>query len=121
MTYYNDLAAELRARKCTEPQVLDILREVREAGGEAPEQEFGPAAQYAQNYTGSRRFSPAGSKNALAVALAVVVLVVLRVTVFPGLAFFPWGLVLGVAVFVVVGVAVDLAARRRVRRMPAGF
>lgn len=124
MTYYADLAAALRGRKNSEEQVLDALRSVREAttaSGAPPEEEFGPADQYAANFSGSRRFSAPQLVRAAALIVSIAVLVVLRLTVLRGVEFFPWGLVQGVAVFIVIGFAGDLIARGVSRRLPDGF
>jgi hypothetical protein len=92
MTYYADLAGALRARKNTEAQVLDVLLTVREAStasGAAPEAEFGPAPEYAQNYTGSRNMTSAQVMYAAALVASIVTLVVLRITVFRGVELLP--------------------------------
>ncbi|MDN5727137.1 MAG: hypothetical protein L0G99_14585 [Propionibacteriales bacterium] len=61
MSYYTDLARELRKRKCTETQVVDALETVKEgavASGREPEEEFGTPAIYALQYEGPRSASP---------------------------------------------------------------
>lgn len=124
MSYYPDLAAALRERKCSEDQVLDTLRSVREAttaSRVSPEAEFGPATQYAENFSGSVRFTPTQLVRAGSLVAAIVVLVLLRLTILRGVEFFPWGLIPGVVVFVVIGLAGDLVAKRVSRRLPEGF
>ncbi|MEV7691923.1 hypothetical protein AB0N73_01180 [Microbacterium sp. NPDC089189] len=124
MTYYADLAAALRARKSSEEQVLDVLRTVRETStdsGLPPEDEFGPAGQYAENFSGSRTFTPMQLVRGAALLLSIAVLVALRLTVLRGVEFFPWGVLQGVAVFVVIGLTGDLVARGVSRRLPEDF
>ena len=59
MSYYHDLAFQLRRRKCTERQVLDVLRAVEEAAaGGDPREACGDAEEYATRYEGPRRASP---------------------------------------------------------------
>ncbi|WP_337059925.1 hypothetical protein [Kineococcus sp. G2] len=56
--YYRDLAFHLRSRQLPEAEVTRILVEVRElvrASGSAPEVEFGPAREYAEQFAGQER------------------------------------------------------------------
>ncbi|WP_454117637.1 hypothetical protein [Microbacterium lacticum] len=124
MSYYADLAAALRARKLTEGQVLDVLRTVREASensGDAPEAEFGPAARYAENFSGERQVTSTQFVRAGALLGSIAAFVLLRVVVFPETDFLPWGTVQGVATFVIIGLLGDLVARGLNRRIPRGF
>ena len=51
--YYRDLSMELRMRKVPETRIAEILREVNEhssVSGQPPEEEFGPAMDYAKSF-----------------------------------------------------------------------
>lgn len=53
INYYRTLAFHLRLRQLPETRVAQILQEVRElslASGSAPEAEFGPAQEYAEQF-----------------------------------------------------------------------
>ena len=124
VTYYADLAAELRERRCTEQETLDALRGVREAAEASdttPAAEFGEPAEYAANFAGTRRFTQTQVVRALALVASIVILVVLRVTVLRGVDLMPWGVMQSVAVFVAIGAVGELIARRMRRRIPSGF
>jgi hypothetical protein len=57
MSYYSDLAQNLRKRGCEEDQVLTVLHEVKdtaEAAGTRPEAEFGKPEDKASEYSGRR-------------------------------------------------------------------
>lgn len=57
MSYYSELAQDLRRRGCEEDQVLTVLNEVKEATqetGTAPEAEFGTPEEKASKHSGRR-------------------------------------------------------------------
>ena len=67
MSYYNSLAFHMRLRKVPESRVTEILQEVQELSlqsGQDPEQQFGPASTYAQQF-------PAGPKRSIATRIAI--------------------------------------------------
>ena len=124
VTYYADLAAELRERRCTEAETLDALRSVKEAseaGATTPTTEFGEPADYAASFSGSRRFTVTQLVRAGAFAASIVILVALRLTVLRDVELLPWGVLQGIVVFVTIGLVGDIVARRLRRRMPSGF
>jgi len=64
MSYYSELAQNLRRRGCEEDQVLTVLDEVKETtrkAGTTPEAEFGTPKQKASEYTGLRHRSRGGT------------------------------------------------------------
>ncbi|RGE21450.1 hypothetical protein [Leucobacter sp. wl10] len=124
MNYYADLAAALRDRKCDETQVREILEAVREAtaqGTATPEEEFGPAKQYAANYQGTHSPRPGRIVQWAAFGAAILAFLALRVVIFPGLDWLPWGALMGAGSFVFFGLLGDGIARRLNRRLPEGF
>lgn len=57
MSYYSELAQDLRRRGCEEDQVLTVLNEVKEATqemGTTPEAEFGTPEEKASKHSGRR-------------------------------------------------------------------
>lgn len=61
MSYYSELAQNLRQRGCEEDQVYAVLHEVRDtadAAGSRPEAAFGTPEEKASEYSGRRRRSP---------------------------------------------------------------
>ncbi|UZD61984.1 hypothetical protein [Brevibacterium sp. JSBI002] len=57
MSYYSELAQNLRKRGCEEDQVLTVLDEVKdtaETAGTTPEAEFGTPEEAAANHSGKR-------------------------------------------------------------------
>ena len=72
MSYYNDLAFQLRCRRVPEAQIVEALREVRdlcEQSGQEPREQFGAASAYAEQF-------PEGTVRTRATRLAIVVLTV---------------------------------------------
>lgn len=70
MSYYNDLAFQLRLRQVPEPQIAETLREVRnlsEESGQDPQEQFGPASTYAEQF-------PKGEKRSRAMRIAIAIL-----------------------------------------------
>jgi hypothetical protein len=123
MSYYTALAEALRTRRCTEDQVRDILAAVREAtvlSGNTPEEEFGPAKLYAENFTGPRKRSQAQVLRSLTLPIAIVVMILARLFALPEIEFIPWGAVLGAGVFLAVWALIEAAAGIVNRRMPSG-
>jgi hypothetical protein len=85
MSYYNDLACELRMRKCTEKQVAEVLETVKEgvtASDSSPEHEFGTAKEYAAQYEGSRKAAP--GQRALMPFGMLGILCVVAYAIWPG-------------------------------------
>ncbi|MEU8387497.1 hypothetical protein [Micromonospora sp. NPDC048843] len=67
MSYYGSLAFNLRLRRVPEPKIVEVLREVRalsQESGQEPEQQFGPAATYAEKF-------PKGTVRSLPTRLAI--------------------------------------------------
>ena len=70
MSYYNSLAFHLRLRKLSEPEIAEILREVKDLSlqsSQDPEQQFGPASKYAAQF-------PVGPKRSRATRIAIALL-----------------------------------------------
>lgn len=123
MTYYANLAAALRARKCTEEQILDALLTVREAStasGTTPDEEFGAASEYAENYSGSRRLTAVQLVRGVSTVASILVIGALRLTAFRG-GDLSWVIGQGVVVFVIIGAAGELVASWVSRRIPRRF
>lgn len=60
MSYYNSLAFHLRLRKVPESTVAEVLQEVQELSlqsGQDPEQQFGPASTYAEQFPAGQSWS----------------------------------------------------------------
>lgn len=124
MSYYAALAEALRTRKCTEVQVRDALAAVHETtalSGNTPEGKFGPAKQYAENFTGTRKRSPGQGIRWLTLPTAIVAVILLRILAFPDIEFIPWGALLGAGVFVAVWVLSEILASLVNRRIPNGL
>lgn len=123
MTYYADLAAALRARKCTEEQTLDALRTVREAttaSGTTPDEEFGAASKYAENFSGSRKLTTRQLVRGVSTVASILVLGVLRLVVLRDSSL-GWRIVQAVLVFAVIGMVGELVGRWVSRRIPRLF
>jgi hypothetical protein len=83
MSYYHDLAFHLRRRKCTEQQVLDVLRTAEKAAeGGDPREACGDAEDDAAQHEGPRRASP--GQRALAPFGVAGLLCVLLHAIWPG-------------------------------------
>jgi hypothetical protein len=124
MSYYAALAGELRTRKCSEVQVRDALTAVHEAtarSGRTPDEEFGPAKQYAERFSGTRTRTQVHVLRYLTLPTAIVAVILLRVFVFPDIEFLPWGALLGAGVFVAVWVLSEIVASLVNRRIPSGI
>ncbi|KAA9156387.1 hypothetical protein F6B41_02090 [Microbacterium lushaniae] len=124
MSYYAALAQALRDRRCTEAQVREALAAVSETtalSGSTPEDEFGPAKQYAESFTGTRRRTPAQLLRWLTLPAAILAVVVLRVFAFPHIDFLPWGALLSAVVFVAVWAMSEIVTTLVNRRLPQGF
>lgn len=122
MSYYHDLAFELRMRGQSEERVEEILREVedfvRSAGG-APEDEFGSAADFATRYAKRRRVT-AGHWIFMPAIFAAIVLYIASLLLFDsgGPAVRPW--VMGISLVVLVAAATAVATMVN-RRLPRSF
>jgi hypothetical protein len=105
MTYYAALAEALRTRRCTEAQVRNALMDVHETtarSGGTPEDEFGPARQYAATFTGTRGHPPGQVIRWLILPAAIIAVFLLRIYALPDIEFIPWGALLGAGVFIVI-------------------
>ncbi|GAA1224665.1 hypothetical protein [Rhodoglobus aureus] len=122
MSYYTDLAFNLRARKCSEKQVREVLETISEsvaAGGGHPENEFGLPKEYAAQYEGTRKASP--GQRALTVFGLLGLVQILFQRLFLDVEFFPWGLVFAMAGFVAILVIGVFVATFLDHRLPHGF
>lgn len=120
MSYYNDLAHELRRRGCEENTVAEVLHTVDDAAsaGNSPQEEFGTAKEYAAQYEGPRKSTP--GQRALGVFGTIGIVLVALNAIWPNVIgndfpFFPLFLIIPcVFAGVVVGAFVD-------NRLPSGF
>lgn len=87
MSYVRKLTFNLRVRGLSEPEIADVLDEVRAheaAAGSTPEAEFGTAGEYAKLFPKKKRRTRGSiiTMAGLGIALAYVLVVVLLTLVF---------------------------------------
>lgn len=120
MSYYRDLAFELRMHGQSEERVAEILREVEEfvhSSGGTPEDEFGSAADFAKRYAKRKRMTAGHWIFATAIVVTIV-LYCTNLVLFDtgGPAVRPWMMGLGLLVLVAAATAVATMVNRRLPR-----
>ncbi|MFD0485400.1 hypothetical protein ACFQ46_22640 [Kineococcus sp. GCM10028916] len=124
MTYYRQLARDLRRRRLSEPRIIQVLLEVQDLStgtGRTPRDEFGPPQNYAAGFEEGRTRRPLPwlvSWFALMLALGFTHLSGARLRGGEAV-LLPWWAVLVVATVVL---AAGAAGRRLLeQRLPRGF
>lgn len=121
MTYYSDLAHQLRRRGCEEDTVAEVLQTVDDAvvsSGASPEEEFGSPKDYAAQYEGPQKSTP--GLKALSVFGVIGIFTMVILAIWPDLLGFNFPFYELIVLFIILVPEIVLGAYLDLR-LPTGF